>query len=200
MLRYLQTLTCIIEQLKFAVWWNTYQGATGWKAQHKAQLTSGKTQAQKEHIIRKFNKARTCRNTCLRLYQKVCDPTASTYAVLTSAQIGATIILQPLFMVQADGKGSMHGNRDLIAQILSNHEEWLLRSALLTSIQQANSAFDGTPEDLLQDHIENCHNAAVKLIVRLLSKGGGNELGTWAQAFFDKYDDHKEIRVGRDSE
>lgn len=64
----------------------------------------------------------------------------------------------------------MHGNRDLISQVIADYGQWLLHPALLTSLQQANPKFEVAADALLDEHFDKCHSSAVKFAVQFLKR------------------------------
>jgi hypothetical protein len=115
-------------------------------------------------------------------------------------KFGAIIAIQPIFHVLPDGRGSFHGNRDLLNAVIRYHRECIHNSALLIQIQQVNPEFEGTPDELIDAHLKKCHEESVKLILYLFKHAGGDEMEEWGKKFFDKFEDHKEVRIGRDEE
>jgi hypothetical protein len=92
----------------------------------------------------------------------------------------------------------MKNNTPVINKLIAKYEDFMLRSSLLDAINQLNPEFEGDESELIEAHLVECHDAAVSLILLLLKKAGGEALETWAKEFFDEFEDHKQVRVGRD--
>jgi hypothetical protein len=92
----------------------------------------------------------------------------------------------------------MKNNTPVLNKLVARYHDLMLRSSLLLAIHEMNPEFEGDEDEMIEAHLLASHNAAVEFILILLHKAGGDPLKTWAKEFFDEFDEHKEIRVGRD--
>ncbi|KAF6745347.1 hypothetical protein DFP72DRAFT_1077660 [Ephemerocybe angulata] len=178
--QYILGIVNLIAQLKFAIWWNTNNEPRGWKRKFKEQMKCGMEPSDAKKFEGQFNKARTSRNTVLRLYQV----------------FGANAVLQPILYVSPEGKGSVHSNRALLDLISTRNREFIGQSTLLANLHDADPEMDA--EELIDSHFQKVHSSATKLVLTIFEEAGGLAMKDWAKDFFDKFDEHKGVVVGSD--
>lgn len=108
------------------------------------------------------------------------------------------MVLQPIFAVEPTGSSSIHTNAAWLNQLMARYKRSLTESSVFEKIELEYRDQEMEGDALVEHHLAKCHSSAKKLILALFLVAGGPDLKKWGKDFFDEFDEHKEVVVGRD--